>query len=577
MKNLKKISAILLAMIMLLSSLSAMAAAPQGLITNVKSFQSGVNIKGELDAAYAGKTVSILLVNVDADMSDLSFDDVAYIDDCKVDNYGKYSLTFTCRDGFEPANCKVYARIGNEDVTSSVVNAVSEENALELIDYTVDISQDLTVSTATVEVANEFNITDSALIEYTPVLAFFDDSERLIEVKVGETNNPKVQTIIPAGTRTTKAFVWKSIETPIPLCVPDVETKKDNLNILIIGNSFSVDGTYYLEKLAKAEGIDMNVAVIQHGGSRLSTVWEYREQDPDGNPYFSFQYIDGSSTGGVDLDYAFEQGVAWDYVLIQEWRPDAGTYEAAWEPYVTNLAKYIKEKCPNAEVGLQMTWAFELGKQMNGYFDGALTDDPAIKGIGQKEMWANCYNFNKRAAKEIGEFQWKEGTTVSFGGVPVTIVPSGYAIQYARSVEVDGVKKFDTVWDGGKYDDAARAFDALPDGSTLIADADDLISDADKAAGKIRLHRDGFHMSQAGRYLIGCVWFETFTGKSPVGNSYIPTATKFDSDVSGATYRTSKSGTQWVSYDAMDAETATLIQNIAHEAVAKYNKGDIIE
>ena len=576
MKKMKKFSAVLLALVMIVSTFSVALASPAGLITNARSYQSGVNIKGELDTSYAGKTVSILLVKNDVDIKNVTMDDVAYINDCKVNDYGKYEMTFTCRDGFDPSACKVYARMGAEDVTSSVISAVSEENVLELIDYEVSISQDLTVSTATVSVDNIFNVTDETIVEYMPILAFYNDANQLIAMKMGEKNNPSVQMIIPSGTRTTKAFVWKNIATMLPLCTPDVETKKDNLNVLIIGNSFSVDGTFYLEHLAKAEGINMNVAVIQHGGSRLSTVWAYREQDADGNPYFSFQYVGGSSANGVDLDYAFEQGVNWDYVLIQEWRPDAGTYEAAWAPYITNLAKYIKEKCPNAEVGLQMTWAFELGKRMNSYYDGTLEGDDSIAGMGQKEMWANSYNFNKRAAKEIGAYEWQEGKTVSFGGVPVTIIPSGYAIQYARSVEVDGVKKFDTTWDDAKYSAAARAFDDLADGATLVAKSSDLISDADKAAGKIRLHRDGFHMSQQGRYLIACVWFETLTGKSPVGNSYIPGETKFDSDVSGS-YRTTKSGTQWVSYEAMDAETAELLQNVAHDAVTQYNNGIVIE
>jgi len=573
----KKIISILCAVAMLLTAFTAAAAPTEGLIERAKSYQRGVNIKGELDPSYAGKTVSVLLVKNDADFDNLSINDVAYINDCKIKESGEYEMSFSCREGFDPAECKVYARIGKEDITSSVIEAVSQENVLELIDYNVNINQNLSVSTATVKVDNIFNVSDENIIEYHPILAFYNDDGKLIKVKLGEKNNPKVEEIIPAGTRTTKAFVWKNVTTMLPLCLPDEEVIKDNLNVLIIGNSFSVDGTAYLEKIAAAAGINMNVTVIQHGGSRLSTVWDYREADSyvDGSttkdyPYFNYENIGGSSKYAVKLSYAFEQGIDWDYVLIQEWRPDAGTYEAAWEPYVTNLAKYIKEKCPNAEIGLQMTWAFELSKKMSSYFDGTLA--------AQKDMWSKSYSYNRRAASEIGAYEWKEGETVSFGGVPVKIIPSGYAIQYARSLEIDGVKKFDTIWDGAKYDAAAHNFDSLreanPD-AKLVAEASALLSDQD--AGKIRLHRDGFHMSQAGRYLIACVWFETLTGKSPVGNSFIPGEVMLDADVSGPTYRTKESGTQWVSYPAMDAETATLLQNVAHDAVAKYNAGQEIE
>ncbi len=38
------------------------------------------------------------------------------------------------------------------------------------------------------------------------------------------------------------------------------------------------------------------------------------------------------------------------------------------------------------------------------------------------------------------------------------------------------------------------------------------------------LYRDKFHMHAAyGRYLVGCVWFKTLTGRSSIGNRYIPT------------------------------------------------------
>ena len=39
--------------------------------------------------------------------------------------------------------------------------------------------------------------------------------------------------------------------------------KKENLNVLIIGNSFSVDGTFYLDEIAEAARVSFNkIAVI---------------------------------------------------------------------------------------------------------------------------------------------------------------------------------------------------------------------------------------------------------------------------------------------------------------------------
>ena len=577
MKNTRKISLLLVAAIVF-SLFTTVANAESGLLKKVKSYNSVVNIKGELDESYAGQRISVMLLDKTANINAVTSADIKYINQLTVPSNGAYNLSFKLASGVNAGDCKVYAKVGKENVTSSVVSAVS--NVEETVDYELGLTVDVASATATVAIEDDFGIVGSGDIEYIPIIAFYDANGKLISTVKGTKNVPSVRALIPQNTQKTKAFLWKSVNTLIPLASSEEKIgKKDNLNILIIGNSFSVDGTHYLKNLADAAGVSINkVAVIQHGGSRLSSVWDYRVADQNGNPYFSYQCTGQSGVGGVTLDYAFTRGIQWDYVLLQEWRPDAGTYEQSWQPYIFKLAEYVKERCPNAQLGFQMTWAFELGKPMNGYYDGTLNDDPSIQGIGQKQMWANSYSFNRRAASELGAYAYNEaGDTISFGGYPVMIVPSGYAVQYAKSLEIGGIKKFDTIRSAAKYEAAVDALIAS-NPSKLVVNAEDLLADED--AGKIRLHRDGFHMSQAGRYLIACVWLEQITGVSAVGNSFIPGALDLDSDIGNkkdSSGNNMLSGTQWVHYSGLDAETCALLQQVAHEAVTKYNNGDIIE
>ena len=53
---------------------------------------------------------------------------------------------------------------------------------------------------------------------------------------------------------------------------------------------------------------------------------------------------------------------------------------------------------------------------------------------------------------------------------------------------------------------------------------------------------DGHHAGKAGKYLIGCVWFEVLYQQSVVGNSYVP--------------------------EGIDPEYVSFLQQTAHRAVA---------
>lgn len=54
---------------------------------------------------------------------------------------------------------------------------------------------------------------------------------------------------------------------------------------------------------------------------------------------------------------------------------------------------------------------------------------------------------------------------------------------------------------------------------------------------------DGHHASAAGKYLLGCVWFETFFNQNVVGNGFVP--------------------------KGMDPKYAEFLQQTAHAAVSE--------
>lgn len=320
----------------------------------------------------------------------------------------------------------------------------------------------------------------------------------------------------------------------------------DDFNVLIIGNSFSLDGTSYLDQLSEAAGVRLNVGVVQHGGSNIKNHWENRVDD---STYFSYTTY-GSNTGvskdKVSLSYAFEQA-DWDLILMQQWSNtlmnnynlDSTASEAqySWQPYMNNMAEFVKEKNPNAKLGLQFTWAFEKGYGSCSNW----TDDVADDAEAQRTMYNNLVANYKQAANDVSE-------TI---GEPVIVVPTGYAVQYAR----DNYDKYNTSFSKSMYAPYAGGGD--------FAVGNGVISDEDAAAGRIRLNRDGYHLSNYGLYLAGCVWLETLTGKSAVGNTFIPG--QYNTYIDNS-YGTSASFT----FDGLSEEAAEELQNIAHTAVAQW-------
>lgn len=125
------------------------------------------------------------------------------------------------------------------------------------------------------------------------------------------------------------------------------------MDVLAIGNSFSMDAMRYLAGIARAQGEQLTAINLYIGGCPLEK--HYRHM-LSGAPY-SLQ-CNGSETGFlVTMDEALLSR-PWDVITLQQ----ASHFSAkkdSYTPYVHALVKHIRTLCPKAKLYLHETWAYE--------------------------------------------------------------------------------------------------------------------------------------------------------------------------------------------------------------------------
>lgn len=177
------------------------------------------------------------------------------------------------------------------------------------------------------------------------------------------------------------------------------------INILAIGNSFSQDATHYLQQIAEADGIELMVANLYIGGCNLMTHYNnISENKPD-----YLLEINGVSTDKyISINDALDME-KWDFIVTQQASHDSGI-EATYEPYLSNLLVLLKDKCPDAEILLHETWAYEIDSLHSAF---------ALYDYSQTKM----YECLKKA-------YYSEAEKYS-----LRVIPSGDVIQKLRALE----------------------------------------------------------------------------------------------------------------------------------------------
>lgn len=127
------------------------------------------------------------------------------------------------------------------------------------------------------------------------------------------------------------------------------------MNILAIGNSFSRDATAYLHQLLTASGVENTVVNLYIGGCSLERHWQNIEGD---RADYEYQLNGRIMERRVSIRQALEER-AWDVIITQQASHDSGWAET-YEPFLSLMCGYLREKCPQAKLYLHQTWAYEI-------------------------------------------------------------------------------------------------------------------------------------------------------------------------------------------------------------------------
>lgn len=172
------------------------------------------------------------------------------------------------------------------------------------------------------------------------------------------------------------------------------------LKILSIGNSFSQDATAYPHQIAQSVGIDLMTVNLYIGGCSLERHWHnVVNQLAD----YALE-INGNSTGELISIQDALQKENWDYVTLQQVSKDSFDY-FTYQPYLTDLAAFVKKQVPSGKIVLHQTWAYEEGSERLREIAGYQKQEEMFRALEQAYL---------KAAESIGNCK---------------IIPSGWVLQ----------------------------------------------------------------------------------------------------------------------------------------------------
>ena len=159
------------------------------------------------------------------------------------------------------------------------------------------------------------------------------------------------------------------------------------MKILSIGNSFSEDAQRYLAALGHSMGLEIKCVnlciggctLVRHYNNMLVGTCDYLVQECGSN------VREGASLEEILLSDSF------DVITLQEASVRSVDYRN-FEPYLSELIKYIRKLCPTTKIALHETWGYESG-----------TD--RIKNLGfseHSEMYSAIRSAYARAMTEVG-------------------------------------------------------------------------------------------------------------------------------------------------------------------------------
>lgn len=400
----------------------------------------------------------------------------------------------------------------------------TDDNLFTIYNVTTHKSDNIIASGDTYDGAG--NMTTGTLGLYAPVsnggvlfAAQYDADGRIIKIAVDDTveNNTLELSFETEEIDKTKvkAFLFDGMGSLKPLCQELEIGVRDYINFLILGNSYSMDVTWHLREIAAADDVLMNVHVLNKGGCHL----RYHYDNRQGNAReLGINFWENNKSMGTlyNLEQALEK-YDWDYVAIQASSTTKGLDDTSEENYQENwavavpFAQYIHENEPDARIVIHSTWSMESGYNF-------VTDDET-----RDTIMANMRALNNRCADEINTTLGLEGDDQVLLIYSTDIVNAARSYAPEQDVTINGrtcaagTKLFDTTYYKNGH---VFTFTEANVRDVAVGDGTMLLSSEDSAAGRISLHRDGFHMSAVGRYLIALNAYATLTGNKVTGNTF---------------------------------------------------------
>ncbi len=254
----------------------------------------------------------------------------------------------------------------------------------------------------------------------------------------------------------------------------------DELNLLLIGNSYSTYWTGELWGLLDAAGYrNVTIANVYYSGCTFEQHWTWYE-NKESNYKF---YVTRSASSreeyrNQNLEFAL-LFTEWDAISLQQSNKWAGSEEKhrnSITPYIPKIDNLLRSYYPKAKIFWQQDWAHEIG------------GGPSVISTQEKHT---------RVYLEVGMEFCRQYN--------YTMVPLGEA------------------WPLVRHDPLFYDVDAPAHKNTPRKSLHTRIQHAGELAGEI-INTDLSHDGDigGGQYLNGCVWFEMLTGESVVGNTFRP-------------------------------------------------------
>ncbi len=181
------------------------------------------------------------------------------------------------------------------------------------------------------------------------------------------------------------------------------------MNILTIGNSYSIDAMEFLYQIAEEGGVEkLILGNLYNGGASLGRHYNFATSDAPNYTYYKNTTGTWETTDNYKISQALEDE-DWDYIILQQ-SPGSSGQDYTYEDSLPKLISYVRERNTTAKLGFHMTWAYQ-----QDYADGAFS----VYGRDQLKM----YNMIVDCAKEY---------VLSNPNISL-IIPSGTSIQNART------------------------------------------------------------------------------------------------------------------------------------------------